>query len=121
MPASRTISRRVCALESGADGKAVAAKMKKMQTDDVLFGKGDDRADGRKIARRLSVRGEEAVGIEVSGRLLQAEGHHPGRGGVPSAQGWRLPAGERLMHQKTGQESGKAGPLTNERGGIPAC
>jgi branched-chain amino acid transport system substrate-binding protein len=39
----------VAALKSAADGKAVVAKMKEMQTDDPLFGKGDIRADGRKI------------------------------------------------------------------------
>jgi len=39
----------VAALKSGADGKAVVAKMKEMPTDDPLFGKGVVRADGRKI------------------------------------------------------------------------
>ena len=52
--------------KSDADGKAVVAKMKEMPTDDPLFGKGTIRADGRKIHRRLSVRGEEAGGVEVS-------------------------------------------------------
>jgi branched-chain amino acid transport system substrate-binding protein len=37
------------ALKSDADGRAVAAKMKEMPTDDPLFGKGNIRADGRKI------------------------------------------------------------------------
>jgi branched-chain amino acid transport system substrate-binding protein len=37
------------ALKSDADGRAVAAKMKEMPTDDPLFGKGTIRADGRKI------------------------------------------------------------------------
>ena len=37
------------ALKSDADGKAVVAKMKELPTDDVLFGKGMVRADGRKI------------------------------------------------------------------------
>jgi branched-chain amino acid transport system substrate-binding protein len=37
------------ALKSDADGKAVVAKMKELPTDDVLFGKGTVRADGRKI------------------------------------------------------------------------
>jgi branched-chain amino acid transport system substrate-binding protein len=37
------------ALKSDADGRAVAAKMKEMPTDDPLFGKGVIRADGRKI------------------------------------------------------------------------
>jgi len=39
----------VAALKSAADGKAVVAKMKEMPTDDLLFGKGMIRADGRKI------------------------------------------------------------------------
>jgi branched-chain amino acid transport system substrate-binding protein len=37
------------ALGSDADGAAVVAKMKEMPTDDKLFGKGEVRADGRKI------------------------------------------------------------------------
>jgi branched-chain amino acid transport system substrate-binding protein len=37
------------ALKSAKDGKAVVAKMKEMPTDDPLFGKGEIRADGRKI------------------------------------------------------------------------
>jgi branched-chain amino acid transport system substrate-binding protein len=39
----------VTALQSDADGKAVVAKMKAMETDDPLFGRGTIRADGRKI------------------------------------------------------------------------
>jgi branched-chain amino acid transport system substrate-binding protein len=39
----------VAALKSAADGKAVVAEMKKLPTDDPLFGKGMIRADGRKI------------------------------------------------------------------------
>jgi branched-chain amino acid transport system substrate-binding protein len=37
------------ALKSAADGKAVVAEMKKLPTDDPLFGKGTIRQDGRKI------------------------------------------------------------------------
>jgi branched-chain amino acid transport system substrate-binding protein len=37
------------ALKSDSDGRAVAAKMKEMPTDDPLYGKGIVRADGRKI------------------------------------------------------------------------
>ncbi len=37
------------ALGSEADGRAVVAKMKAMPTDDPLFGKGEIRADGRKV------------------------------------------------------------------------
>ncbi len=36
-------------LKSDSDGAAVVAKMKSMPTDDKLFGKGQIRADGRKI------------------------------------------------------------------------
>jgi branched-chain amino acid transport system substrate-binding protein len=39
----------VDALKSGADGRAVVAKMKELPTDDPLFGKGSVRADGRKL------------------------------------------------------------------------
>jgi branched-chain amino acid transport system substrate-binding protein len=37
------------ALKSAKDGAATVAKMKEMPTDDPLFGKGEIRADGRKI------------------------------------------------------------------------
>lgn len=37
------------ALKSAKDGAAVVAEMKKLPTDDKLFGKGEIRADGRKI------------------------------------------------------------------------
>jgi branched-chain amino acid transport system substrate-binding protein len=39
----------VKALKSDADGKAVVDEMKKLPTDDPLFGKGTIRVDGRKI------------------------------------------------------------------------
>jgi branched-chain amino acid transport system substrate-binding protein len=39
----------VLALNNASDGKAVVARMKELQTDDPLFGKGAIRADGRKI------------------------------------------------------------------------
>ncbi len=41
--------RAVEALKSGADSKAVVAKMKEMPTDDLLFGNGTVRIDGRKM------------------------------------------------------------------------
>ena len=43
------------------------------------------------------VRGEEAGGIQASGRLLQAAGDHPGRRGVPSVERRQLPAGRDVM------------------------
>ena len=39
----------VAALKSAADGKAVVDQMKKMPTDDPVFGKGSIRADGRAL------------------------------------------------------------------------
>jgi len=39
----------VAALKSDANGKAVVDEMKKLPTDDPLFGKGTIRADGRKL------------------------------------------------------------------------
>jgi branched-chain amino acid transport system substrate-binding protein len=39
----------VDALQDDTDGKAIVAKMKAMPTDDILFGKGTIRADGRKL------------------------------------------------------------------------
>jgi branched-chain amino acid transport system substrate-binding protein len=39
----------MAALKSGSDGGAVAAKMKETPTDDILYGEGLVRADGRKI------------------------------------------------------------------------
>lgn len=39
----------VAALKDARDGRAVVAKMKEMPTDDLLFGKGKIRIDGRKI------------------------------------------------------------------------
>jgi len=39
----------VAALKSAADGKAVVDQMKKMPSDDPLFGRGEVRADGRAI------------------------------------------------------------------------
>ncbi len=39
----------VDALKSDTDGAAVVAKMKELPTDDVLYGKGTVRADGRKL------------------------------------------------------------------------
>ena len=85
----------VSALKSAADGKAVVAKMKELPTDDPLFGKGTIRADGRKVHDAYLFEVKKPAEVEVSGRLLSAARHHPGGRSVPSAQGRRLPAGER--------------------------
>ena len=102
----------VAALKSGADGKAVVAKMKELPTDDPLFGKGTIRADGRKIHDAYLFEVKKPAESQVSGRLLQRARHHPGSGSVPSAQGWRLPAGERLS---------TASSLPATAGRVPRC
>ena len=73
----------VAALKSAADGKAVVAQMKKMPTDDPLFGKGTIRADGRKI--------HDAYLLEVKS---PAESKHPGdfyklKATIPAAEAFR--------------------------------
>src|SRR5499433_670079 len=71
------------ALKSDADGKAVAAKMKEMPTDDPLFGKGVIRPDGRKV--------HDLYLFEVK---KPAESKHPGdfyktRATIPAAEAFR--------------------------------
>ena len=77
------------------DGTKVIAKMKEMPTDDPLFGKGSDPRRRPQDPSGLPGRGEEAVGVEGPVGLLQDPRDDPGRPGVPSAEGWRLPAGRR--------------------------
>jgi branched-chain amino acid transport system substrate-binding protein len=71
------------ALKSDGDGKAVAAKMKEMPTDDRLFGKGTIRPDGRKI--------HDLYLFEVK---KPAESKYPGdfyktRATIPAAEAFR--------------------------------
>jgi len=70
-------------LKSDADGKAVAAKMKEMPTDDPLFGKGTIRPDGRKL--------HDLYLFEVK---KPAESKYPGdfyktRATIPAAEAFR--------------------------------
>jgi branched-chain amino acid transport system substrate-binding protein len=73
----------VVALKSAADGKAVVAEMKKLPTDDPLFGKGTIRADGRKV--------HDAYLFEVK---KPSESKHPGdfyttKATIPAAEAFR--------------------------------
>src|SRR5712671_6524714 len=73
----------VASLKSAADGKAVVAEMKKLPTDDALFGKGTIRADGRKI--------HDAYLLEVKS---PAESKYPGdfykvKATIPAAEAFR--------------------------------
>ena len=65
------------------DGKAITGKMKSMPTDDILFGKGEIRADGRKI--------HDAYLFEVK---KPEESKYPGdfyktRATIPAAEAFR--------------------------------
>jgi branched-chain amino acid transport system substrate-binding protein len=71
------------ALKADGDGKAVIAKMKELPTDDVLFGKGVLRPDGRKL--------HDAYLFEVK---QPAESKYPGdfyktRATIPAAEAFR--------------------------------
>jgi branched-chain amino acid transport system substrate-binding protein len=71
------------ALKSGADGRVVVAKMKEMPTDDLLFGKGSIRVDGRKL--------HDAYLFEVK---KPSESKYPGddykvRATIPAAEAFR--------------------------------
>ncbi len=71
------------ALGGNPDGKAVVAKMKETPTDDILFGKGTIRVDGRKI--------HDAYLYEVK---KPADSKHPGdfynvRATIPAAEAFR--------------------------------
>ena len=73
----------VAELNGAADGKAVAAKMEAMPTDDPLFGKGSIRADGRKL--------HDAYLFEVK---PPSESKYPGdfyklRATIPAAEAFR--------------------------------
>jgi branched-chain amino acid transport system substrate-binding protein len=73
----------VAALKSAKDGKAVVAEMKKLPTDDPLFGKGTVRADGRKL--------HDAYLYEVK---KPSESKYPGdfykvRATIPAAEAFR--------------------------------
>ena len=73
----------VVALKSAADGKAVVAEMKKLPTDDPLFGKGSVRVDGRKLM--------PAYLLEVK---APADSKHPGdyykvRATIPADEAFR--------------------------------
>jgi branched-chain amino acid transport system substrate-binding protein len=71
------------ALRNAADGKAVVAKMKDLPTDDILFGRGSIRADGRTL--------HPAYLFEVK---KPAESNHPGdfykvRATIPAEEAFR--------------------------------
>ena len=69
----------VAALHSAADGKAVVAKMKSDADRRSAVRQGLDPRRRPQAASGLSVRGESAVGFQISRRFLYATRHHPSR------------------------------------------
>ncbi len=67
------------------DGRAVVAKMKETADRRSAVRQGLDPRRRPQDPPGLSVRGEEAVGVEISVGLLQAGGDDPGGGSVPAA------------------------------------
>ena len=75
------------------DSDAVAKKLKELPVDDA-FAQGQGAGKRPHGARPLSVRGQEAVGVEEAVGLLQAARRGARRQGVSVRQGQRLPADE---------------------------
>jgi branched-chain amino acid transport system substrate-binding protein len=71
------------ALKSDADGRAVAAKMKGIPTDDSLFGKGTIRADGRKIHDMYLFEAKKPAESKYFGDLYKL------RATIPAAEAFR--------------------------------
>jgi branched-chain amino acid transport system substrate-binding protein len=71
------------ALKSDADGRAVAAKMKEMRTEDRLFGIGTIRADGRKIHDMYLREVKRPEESKYPGDLLKT------RATIPAAEAFR--------------------------------
>ena len=93
---SPPLSEAVAALRSDADGRAVVAKMKEMQSDDPLFGKGVIRPDGRKLYPAYLFEVKTPEESKISGRCLQPARHYPCGRGFPADEGWPLPDDQRV-------------------------
>ena len=77
-------------LGASSDGKAVVQEMKKLPTDDPLFGKGIGPCRRPQASQHVSVRSEEARRIEIPLGLLQGDPDHSAERGVAAAGRGRL-------------------------------
>ena len=107
MPASLHYLKAVAALKSGADGKAVVAKMKEMPTDDPLFGKGTIRADGRKLHDAYLFEVKKPAESKHPGDFYNAARHHPGGGSFRPLKDGGCPLVERLSCFIPPREAGR--------------
>ena len=80
----------VDALGASSDGKAVVQEMKKLPTDDPLFGKGSVRADGRKLHNMYLFEVKKPEESKYPVGLLQADPDHSTERGVAAAGRGRL-------------------------------
>ena len=82
------------------DGAKIVAKMKELPTEDVTFGRGRVREDGRHLHAMYLwevKKGEEARREQCALRLRQAHQNHSGRRGVASSRPGRLPVCEAVI------------------------
>ena len=77
-------------LGASSDGKAVVQEMKKLPTDDPLFGKGTVRADGRKLHNMYLFEVKKPDEFEISLGLLQGDPDHSAERGLAAAGRGRL-------------------------------
>ena len=118
---------QVGAAQAKASGREMVELMKRMPTDDDVFGPGRIRPDGRKLhdVHLFEVKRPDESPAALG--LLQARPHVPGRGGLPASGGGRLPAGPELTGaaparpQLTGRLSAEATASARWPGTFGAC
>ena len=79
------------------DGAKVVVKMKEIPTDDPAVRQGLDPDRRPRNSSGLSVRSQDAGGVEGRVGSVQADRHHARRSGLPAAGGKQVLAGQALM------------------------
>ena len=75
-------------------------KMHELPVDDPTIHNGTLREDGRMVHDTYLFRVKTPGGEQGAVRLLHADGHDPGRGGLPTAGRERLPGAEARDKEK---------------------
>ena len=81
--ATQHLIKAIAAGADPADGRGVVTAMKRMPTDDVIYGKGRIREDGRKLHDVLLFTTKTPQESKGEWDFLQDPLHHPAREGVP--------------------------------------
>ena len=97
----------VAEVKDEKDGKAVVDAMKRIPTDDPLFGKGTIRSERAQAAPGVPLPGQDQGRVEGSVGLLQAGARDPGRPGVRGSGQDRLSAGDRRGRRRQGRCQGR--------------